>query len=438
MSNFTFERKPATEHEKQLIELSERYMACGIRSPTITPDYQMIIERAEGSRVFDCSGNEYIDYQLGSGPMFLGHAHPAVVKAVQQQVEKGSSYLMANEPAVRLCEEIVKAVPCAEKVTLHNSGSEATFYAMRLARAYRKRDKILKFEGGFHGMNDYALMSNQWTFEPAEYPSAVPNSAGIPSHLSDDVLIAPFNDLEKTIALIRQHADEIGGVIIEPLCRTMPPVPGFLEGIREVTKELDIPLIFDEVVTGFRMAFGGAQEYYKVTPDLCAIGKSISGGHPLGVVCGRADLMDFAGPGTLMTEDHVRLSGTYSNNPVSAVAALAVIEELKKPGTYEEVERKGLKLKNSLSELFVAAKIPAQVIGEATAFQPWFTEVPVTDHRSSLQGDMMKNFQFIDLLLDRGVMKGFEKFFVSTAHSDEDIDYTIAACAEAVEVMSKA
>jgi glutamate-1-semialdehyde 2,1-aminomutase len=425
-----------TEREKHLLASSERYMACGIRSPTITPDYQMIIDHARGSRIVDCSGNEYIDYQLGSGPMFLGHAHPAVVRAVQEQVERGSSFLMANEPAVRLCEEIVKAVPCAEKVTLHNSGSEATFYAMRLARAYRKRDKILKFEGGFHGMNDYALMSNQWTFEPTDFPYAVANSAGIPSHIGKDVLIAPFNDLDKTQAILRQHAEQIGGVIIEPLCRTIPPVPGFLEGLRDLTRELDIPLIFDEVVTGFRMAFGGAQEFYQVTPDLCAIGKTISGGHPLGLVCGRADIMDFAGPQTLMTGDHVRLTGTYSSNPISAAVALAIIEELKKPGVYEEVNRKGLKLKKSLSALLKAANIPADVIGEATAFQPWFSAERVIDHRSSLKADMLKSFQFIDLLLDRGIMKGFEKFFISTAHSDEDIDYTIKVFDEVIEVMA--
>lgn len=217
MSRPPFHRKPRSAREQALIESSQRTMACGIRSPSISPEYQMIVSHAKGSKIYDCSGNAYIDYLLGSGPMFIGHAHPTVVQAVQQQVEGGSSYLLANEPAVRLCEEIVAAVPCAEKVTLHNSGSEATAYAMRLARAWRRRDKILKFEGGFHGMNDYALMSNQWTFQPADFPRAVSNSAGIPRHIEQDVLIAPFNDLDTSSALIRRHADELGGIIVEPL-----------------------------------------------------------------------------------------------------------------------------------------------------------------------------------------------------------------------------
>ncbi len=436
MPSFSFEKKPQIAREKELIKSSEITMACGIRSPTITPEYQMIIEGGKGSKIFDMSGNTYLDYQLGSGPMFLGHAHPAVVKAAQEQVAKGSTFLMCTEPAVLLCDELVKAVPCAEKVTLHNSGSEATFYAMRLARAFRGKEKILKFEGGFHGMNDYALMSNQWTFMPIDFPKAFPNSAGIPHNVEEDVLIAPFNDLDQTIDIIRKNAEELGGIIVEPLNRTIPPVPGFLEGLRDIATELDIPLIFDEVVTGFRMAFGGAQEYYGVTPDLCAIGKTISGGHPLGVVCGRADIMDLAGIEAMFTGNHVRLTGTYSSNPVSAAVALAIIEELKKPGVYEEVERKGLKLKNALQESMNAAGVPVQVLGEATAFQPFFTSETVVDHRTSLSADMMKSFEFIDRLLDRGIMKGFEKFFVSTAHSDDEIDYTINAFKEVAEIMA--
>lgn len=436
MTPFSFTRKPRTAHERALIESSEQCMACGIRSPSTSPEYQMIIKRAQGSKIVDCSDNEYIDYLLGSGPMFIGHAHPAVVAAVREHIENGSSYLLANEPAIRLCEEIVDAVPCADKVTLHNSGSEATCYAMRLARAYRRRDKILKFEGGFHGMSDYALMSNQWTYQPVDFPQPVPNSGGIPARVEEDVLIAPFNHLEQTVAIIRKYAEELGGVIIEPLCRTIPPVPGFLEGLREVTLELDIPLIFDEVVTGFRMAFGGAQEYYGVMPDLCAIGKAISGGHPLGVVCGRADIMDFAGPSTIVTRDHVRLTGTYSSNPISAAVALAVIGVLKQPGIYEEVERKGNRLKGALTELLCQAQIPANVIGVATAFQPWFTQEQVIDHRACLSAHMGLSFKFTDLLLDRGIVKGHEKFFVSTAHTEDDIDYTITALREVVELMA--
>jgi glutamate-1-semialdehyde 2,1-aminomutase len=257
----------------------------------------------------------------------------------------------------------------------------------------------LKFEGGYHGMNDYALMSNHSTLHPADFPKPVPNSAGIPQRITDDVLIAPFNDLERTVDIIRKYSDELGGVIVEPLCRTILPVPGFLEGLRELTRELDIPLIFDEVVTGFRLALGGAQECYGVTPDLCATGKVISCGHPLGVVCGRADIMDHAGPATAGTPDHVSLTGTYSSNPISAKVALAVI-------------------------------------GEASAFQPWFTKEEVTDHRASLSADVEMNSRFTNLLLDRGIAKGHEKFFISTVHPDEDIDYTIHAIREVVGLLA--
>jgi glutamate-1-semialdehyde 2,1-aminomutase len=225
-------------------------------------------------------------------------------------------------------------------------------------------------------------------------------------------------------------------VIVEPMCRTIPPVPGFLEGLREVTRELDIPLIFDEVVTGFRLAFGGAQEFYGVIPDLCATGKVISCGHPLAVVCGRADIMDYAGPSKAGTSDHVSLTGTYSSNPVSAAVALAVIGELKKPGVYEDVERRGNKLRNSLTDMLRQAQIPAAVIGEASAFQPWFTKEEVIDHRATLTADMGINIKFTDLLLDRGIAKGHEKFFISTVHSDDDIDYTISALREVVELLA--
>lgn len=427
MSGFSFERKPRSQRERALLAASERFMACAVRSPGLRPEYQMVVERAQGARLFDCSGNEYIDYLLGSGPLFIGHAHPAVVAAVARQLEAGSSFLLANEPAIRLCEALVAAVPCADKVTLHNSGSEATHYAMRLARAYRGRDAILKFEGGYHGMGDDALMSTQWTFQPAEFPSPVPNSAGIPASVAERVLVAPFNDLETTVQIARRHADALGGIIVEPLCRTLPPAPGFLQGLRALATELDIPLIFDEVVTGFRLAYGGAQVRYGVVPDLCALGKAISAGHPLGVVCGRADIMDLAGAATAMTPRHVRLTGTYSGNPISAVAALAVLEELAKPGVYQAVEARGERLRQALAESLARAGVPAQVVGEATAFQPWFTAEAVRDHRSTLRADWGRGLRFGDLLLDRGIIKAHEKFFLSTAHSDEDIDCTIAA-----------
>jgi glutamate-1-semialdehyde 2,1-aminomutase len=437
MKKTVFSRKPQSEQERRLLEKSDKYLACGIRSASVNPDYCMVMTGGKGARVSDASGNEYIDYLLGSGPMFLGHAHPAMVEAVQSLVGGGNSFLLTNDSAIELAEELAGTVPCAEKVSFHNSGSEATLYALRLAKAYRKRDKILKFEGAYHGMHDHALMSAQWTMKVADFPQAVPNSAGISSHTKDDVLIAPFNNLEKTLEIIRAHAEEVGCVIVEPLCRTFVPAPGFLEGLREITRELDIPLIFDEVVTGFRLALGGAQEFYGVVPDLCAGAKAISGGLPFGFIGGRADIMDLAGRAGIEAGNHVRLTGTYSGNVLSTAVTTALIRELKVPGLYEEVNAKGQRLRDALTQLLHDAEIPARVLGEATAFQPWFIEGDVFDHRSSLGLNWKRQFKLQDLLLDRGILKGQEKFFVSTAHSDEDIDTTIAALADLMDELKQ-
>jgi glutamate-1-semialdehyde 2,1-aminomutase len=433
MTDTAFQRKPQSERERNLLAKSDQYLACGIRSASVNPDYSMVMTGGQGARVTDASGNEYIDYLLGSGPMFLGHAHPAMVSAIHARAGEGNSFLLTNDAAIELAEELVGTVPCAEKVSFHNSGSEATLYALRLARAYRKRDKMLKFEGAYHGMHDHALMSAQWTMQVADFPQAVPNSSGITSQTKEDVLIAPFNDLETAVEIIRTHADELGCVMVEPLCRTFVPVPGFLEGLREITRELDIPLVFDEVVTGFRLALGGAQEFYGVVPDLCAGAKAISGGLPFGFVGGRVDIMDLAGRAGVEAGNHVRLTGTYSGNVLSTSVATALIKELKAPGLYEEVNAKGLRLKNALTQLLQQADIPAQVLGEATAFQPWFIEGEVYDHRSSLGLNWKRHFKLQDLLLDRGILKGQEKFFVSTAHSEGDIDATIAALADLMD-----
>ncbi len=430
-----FQRIPRDAYEQKLIDMAVNFLPASARTPTMSLESSIIIKEGHGSKITDMSGNKYIDYLLGSGPMFLGHAHPAVVKAVRDTLERGSSFLLPNEPSILLAEELVKAVPCAEKLCFGNTGSDATFFAIRLARAFRKRDKILKFEGGYHGQGDHVLMSNQWTKEAKAYPTAVPNSEGIPKSVVEDVLIAPFNNLDLTSDIIDKNRDDLAGVIVEPLQRTIPPQPGFLEGLREITARHEIPLIFDEVVTGFRLAYGGAQEYYGVTPDLCAIGKSMSAGHPISAVCGRADIMKFAESIRRITGNYVSLTGTYSGNPISCTAALAALKELRREGVYESVFEKGTKLKNALQKSLDKAGIPAQVLGEPPAFQPWFSETAIFDFRSSQSSDPMLNFQFSQELIDRGVLKGHEKFFISTVHSDEDIDFTIDVIDDAVQAL---
>jgi glutamate-1-semialdehyde 2,1-aminomutase len=432
-----FERSEHSDYEAELLEKAARLLPASARTPTMSLKAAMIVREGRGSKLIDMSGNEYIDYLLGSGPMFLGHAHPAVVAAAREAALHGSSYLLPNEPSILLAEEIVAAVPCAERVVFASSGSDATFFALRLARAYRGRDKILKFEGGYHGQGDHVLMSNQWTGEAPEYPQPSPNSEGIPRSVLGDVLVAPFNDIETTADILLRHRDELGAVIVEPMQRTIPPKDGFLAGLRTLTAENDIPLIFDEVVTGFRLAYGSAQEYYGVTPDLCALGKSISGGHPISVVCGRDEIMRYAEGVRRLTGDYVSLTGTFSGNPISCAVALASLRELKREGAYEALFARGRRLMQALEKQLGNAGVPVQVIGEPPAFQPWFSDREIVDFRSSQRADAALGHRFAQLLLDRGILKAHEKFFVSMVHSDEDIDITIdaieAAAAELVE-----
>ena len=417
-----------TDEERELIEAAERIFPTQTRCLTFDPELNFCVGRSKGSHIWDVSGNESIDYLLGSGPHILGHAHPAVLEALRTVPEGGTSHLIVNEHAVRLGRKIIEHVPCAEMVSLHSSGSEATFFAMRLARVYRRRDKILKFEGAYHGMNDYALMSNQWTMGSAAFPRAVPNSHGIPRVISDEVLVAPFNDLETTSAIIAAHRDQLAGVIIEPIQRTFEPRPGFLQGVREITANFDIPLIFDEVVTGFRSGLGGAQSLYGVTPDLCALGKAISGGLPLGVLCGRQDIMAIANPKRrLQMLPYSMQTGTFSSNPVCASVAVALIEELEKPGVYERLEEVGTRVRQGLRDAIAATGIEACVTGVPSVFEIWFCKDEPFDHRSSKASDFYKNIRFSDLLLRQGVLKAAEKFFISAAHSDEDIERTVQA-----------
>ena len=426
-------RRARSAREAELLATARRLLPSGVRNPSTCADYAMVVASARGARITDVSGNEYVDYLLGSGPLLLGHAHPAVVAAVAEQLERGTSYLLVNEPAIQLAEQIVDVVPCAEAVTFHSTGSEATFFALRLARAFRRRDVVLKFEGGYHGMSDHALMSTQWTQAPVPFPTATPSSSGIPASVSAEVLVAPFNDVATTTAIIERHHDAIAAVIVEPLQRTIPPAPGFLAELRRITAHYGIVLIFDEVVTGFRLALGGAQEYYGVTPDLCALGKSISGGHPLGVVCGRREILALADPERRTRGDGVLLTGTYSGNPVSAAAALACITELRRPGVHAELARTGRRLMTALQRLCDDAGIAVQVQGEPAVFQPWFSAVPVVDHRTALAADQRRAAAFTDHLLAAGVVKAHEKLCLSTGHGDEEIERTLAAFAFAVE-----
>ena len=422
-------KRRVTPEEQELIEKAHRYLPAGSLGNVAT---DILIREGRGGRVWDASGNEFVDYLLGSGPMLVGHAHPEVVAAVEAQNRRGSTFFATNEHAVRLAEEIVAAVPCAEKVRFSSSGTEATLYAMRTVRAYRKRDKVLKFEGGFHGMNDYALMS-VFPAEPPEYPHPSADSAGIPQSIKGEMLIAPFNDIETTTAIIERHHDDLAGVIVEPFQRVIPPAAGFLEGLREVTKLYEIPLIFDEIVTGFRFAYGGAQEYYGVTPDLCTLGKTVAGGFPLTAVAGSSELMDQFDRSSADGDSFMPQIGTLSGNPIAAAAGLATLEVLRREGAYERLFATGQKLRLALERILNEAEIPARVVGIDPLFDVLFTDSDVTDYRSTLLADKQKLGRFTSLLLEHGVFRGETKFYVSTAHTQDDVDRTIEAFSACVE-----
>ena len=397
---------------------------------------EVILREGKAGRIWDEAGREYVDFLLGSGPMFIGHAHPEVTAAVQAQVPLGTTYFGNNRHGIALAEAICDAVPCADQVRFVCSGTEADLYAMRAVRAFRKRDKILKFEGGYHGMSDYALMSLA-PKRPGNFPRPTPDSAGIPRSVQDEMLVAAFNDIDMVESLIEEQKDELAGVIVEPFQRLIPPKPGFLQALRAVTARHGIPLIFDEVVTGFRFAYGGAQQYYGVTPDLCSLGKIVGGGFALAAIAGRADIMKHFDRLAMTDEDYIFQVGTLSGNPVAAVAGLATLEVLKRPGAYEQVFATGRELMATLSGLLGKAGVKAQVIGEPPLFDVVFTDQPIKDYRDTLKGDAAIAKRFNQLLRARGIMKGESKYYVSLAHTRADIDHTIGAWSDALkELMS--
>lgn len=421
-------RNPA---ETALAQTAKRVLPAGTFGNTVL---DIVIARGKAAHVWDVSGNEYIDYLLGSGPMLVGHAHPEVTAAVVEQVVHGTTFFVNNPLGIELAAEIVTAVPCAEQVRFVSSGSEADLYAMRVARAYKNRDKILKFEGGYHGMSDYGLMS----LAPkrlANFPEAVPDSAGIPKSVRDEVVVAPFNDLDAVKSLVSQHKDELAAIIVEPLQRLIPPKPGFLEGLRKLCDETGLVLIFDEVVTGFRWSYGGAQQFYGVTPDLCTLGKIIGGGFPLAAIAGRADIMKHFDRAAVPEDRALVQIGTLSGNPVASAAGLATMAILKRPGAYEKLFKTGNTLKDGLARILKDARLPAQVIGEAPMFDAVFTDQPIQDYRGYFKGDANMAKRINSVMLAEGILKSEGKTYVSIAHTDSDVARTLAAWEKAAKAV---
>lgn len=419
--------------QTDLLQKAERYLpgAC-LGMMSLPPDLRLVLGRGQGSKVYDTAGREYLDYMLGSGPLLLGHCRPEVVEAVQRQAALGSTFFALTEPAVCLAEQLVQAVPCGEAVRFQTTGSEATFAALRLARAATGRDKVLKFEGGWHGGHDLGQLSGA----PATaypYPEAHPDCDGIPFSACRDVLVAPFNDPDTTTDLLERHHQELAAVIIEPLQRALRPEPGFLEALRASTRKHGIVLVFDEVVTGFRLAWGGAQERYGVLPDLACFGKVIGGGYPLSAVVGREELLRLADPGQKGRGKYCFLSGTLTGNPVACAAGLAALSVLRQAGVYERLHAVGQRLAAGLLRAGAAAGVPLQVLGDGPVLQVCFTEhQPLRNHRDLLRADRTRALRFGHELIRRGVYcTPGGKLYLSLAHSDEDIDRTVGIAAEA-------
>ena len=393
-------------------------------------DPKVIISEGRGSRVWDEDNNEYIDYLIGSGPMILGHGHPEVVAAVTEQLGKGMTFFAQNAHGIELAEEICRAVTCAEQVRYVSTGTEADMYAMRLARAFTKRDKIMKFEGGYHGMSSEAQMSLA-PKDLVDFPVAVPDSAGIPESVRGEMLIAPYNDIDFVRSLFLEHGSQIAAIIVEPLQRIIPPTPGFLEALRDECTKHGAILIFDEVVTACRVAYGGAQSLYGVTPDMCTLGKLIGGGLPLAAIVGRADIMSHFDKEKVRANQLVMQIGTLSGNPLAAVAGLKTLEILRRPGQYEKLQRTGETLIQGIRHRLESAGHEVQIVGHPTLFDVAFTDRTVRDYRDWLHGTRNKAVDFEAHLKKKRILKGLGKFYISLALTDEDISQTLDIVADA-------
>jgi glutamate-1-semialdehyde 2,1-aminomutase len=404
----------------------------------IPPELNLVVERGKGSRVWDVAGREYIDYHLSSGPVLLGHAHPAITEAVNARLPKGTTYYFLNEPAIELAKRLVDAIPCGQVAHYTGSGTEATFYALRIARAFTKRNKVLKFEGAWHGMHDYGLWGTV-PAQPSDYPHARPDSVGVPPQAGETVLVTPFNETARAVAMIERHAHELAAVIVEPLQRVLLPEPGFLQAVREVTKKHGIVMIFDEIVTGFRIAWGGAQERYGVVPDLACYGKAISGGFPMAAIVGDASIMSVLDARSRPKAEVVWATNTLNGNPICAAAGIAALGVLSQPGVYDGLHRVGAKLRAGLVAAGERHGFAVQAPGEDAVFGVRFTDrKPLRTWMDLTTANKDLGLRWALELLKRGLLVNpNEKFYISIAHTEADVDKTLDIADQAFAAVKK-
>jgi glutamate-1-semialdehyde 2,1-aminomutase len=413
-----------------------KYIPGGVNSPVrafrAVGGQPFFVNKAKGAHVWDVDGNEYVDYVGTWGPAILGHAHPKIIKAVQDAAEHGTSFGIPNPFEVTMAKLICSLVPSVEKVRMCNSGTEATMSAIRLARGFTKRDKIIKFDGCYHGHADSLLVkagSGALTF-------GHPDSAGVPAAFTQHTIVLPYNEVEPLKAAFEANKGQIAGIIVEPVpgnAGLYLPRPGYLEFLREITKANGALLIFDEVMTGFRLAKGGAQERFRIAPDLSCFGKVIGGGLPVGAFGGRAEIMDCLAP-----VGPVYQAGTLSGNPVAMAAGIAALQELSSDNAYAKLEELGAQLEAELSDAAKSAGVPVQLNRCGSMFCGYFTSEPVHNLADAMKSDRERFKKYFHGMLEEGIYLApsqFEAGFVSTAHSASDIEKTAAAAAKVMKAL---
>jgi len=420
----------------EIFRRSEKILVGGVDSPVrafrAVGGSPLIIERAEGARLYDADGNEYLDYVCSWGAMILGHAHPSVTKAIQDQAAYGTSYGMTSPLESELAGQIASAVPSMEMMRFVSSGTEATMSAIRLARGFTKRDLIVKFEGCYHGHSD-SFLSQAGSGLATLGISASP---GVPEGFAKLTINVPYNDLGAVEKVFALHKGEIAAVIVEPVAANMgvvPPQPGFLEGLRDVTRREGALLIFDEVISGFRTALGGAQSVYRIQPDLTTLGKIIGGGLPVAAYGGRREIMEMVAP-----LGPVYQAGTLSGNPLAMQAGLATLPHLRTPEFYNELDRKAARLAEGVSGAIRDVGVPAHVNVVGSLVTLFFCDGPVRNYDDAKKSDTKRFAAFFTAMLDRGIFLApsqYEALFVSAAHTDADIERTISACRESLRTL---
>jgi glutamate-1-semialdehyde 2,1-aminomutase len=421
---------------EQLFSEALRYIPGGVNSPVrafrAVGGKPFFVDRAKGAHVFDVDGNKYVDYVGTWGPAILGHAHPKIIVAVRDAALNGTSFGIPNPLEVMMAKMICSAMPSVEKVRMCNSGTEATMSAIRLARGFTKRDKIIKFEGCYHGHVDSLLVkagSGALTF-------GSPDSAGVPAAFTQHTVVLPFNDVEAVRAAFVANRGQMAGIIVEPVpgnAGLYLPKPGYLEFLSEITKAEDALLIFDEVMTGFRLARGGAQELYGIKPDLSCFGKIIGGGLPVGAFGGRAEIMDLLAP-----LGPVYQAGTLSGNPLAMAAGIAGLEELFAGNAYEQLESLGAQLEAGMKEAAKSAGVPVEFKRIGSMFCGYFTDRPVHNLADAMRSDRERFKKYFHGMLEEGIYLApsqFEAGFLSTAHSAADIDRTVKAATKVMKTL---